>query len=168
MKPLKTLILIVFWTLVVILVSPFLVFIGIPVLIIGEIQGRIRWRMLRRRQVGKIYLICTRCNNWYDFINNNLIPSLPDDIGVGWHLQKKEDLAPESSGQFWCPQVGGVSKPYLVVVTRRKLIHKSLNTVLQELKRHPKVSAESRRACAEIVGKAQEELSRMREAAEGG
>ena len=51
-----------------------------------------------------------------------------------------------------------VAKPYLVSVTPRSLIYKSLNETLQDLKADCRASEDARRACAKIVAEAQREL----------
>ena len=142
-------------------VAPLVLLFGIlslPVVLVMETRGAISLRMFRRREAGHVFLICTSKRNWHDFIKNNVIPTLPENFRVVWQKSGRGGKYPDLVAHLARSRVFGVSKPYMVVVTRRALLHKSLNGVLQEWKPHAKKSDEVRKACAEIMKTIQEEL----------
>lgn len=91
--------------------------------------------MFRRRENGNLYLICTSKRYWYNYIKNNLITILPDNIRVVWHKRKRGGRIPEIIRNLWRSKISGISKPYLVAVQQKELKAKSLNGDLQTLKK---------------------------------
>ena len=49
-------------------------------------------------------------------------------------------------------------KPYLVVITSRGLVHRSLNAVLAEMKPHQERSEHVRATCREAIGRIEQDL----------
>ena len=131
---------------------------ALPIALVVQTQGAISLRMFCRRERGHVYLICTSKRNWHDFLKNNVIPGLPENFRVVWHKAGRGGQCSDLLAHLARSRVFGVSKPYMVVVTARALLHRSLNVPLQELKAQPKRSDAARKACAEIIGKFEEEL----------
>ena len=160
-----TIVLIIARALISILAMPFLLVLGVPALVFSKAKGAISLRAFRRREAGHVYLICTSRRNWHDFLKNNVIPVLPDNFRVVWHKSVRDGEHPAVLGHVDRSGILGVPKPYLVAVTRRALVHKSLNRVLQEFKAHPKKSEETRRACGQIIAQTEQELRATRSTA---
>jgi len=110
-------------------------------------------RAFRRREAGHFYLVCTSRRGWHDFLKNNVIPILPENFRVVWAASAREGLYPDVLRHFARSRNFTVSKPYLVAVTPRALIHKELNAVMQELKIHPKKSEDVQLACLAIINR---------------
>lgn len=129
-----------------------------PFMIVMETRAAISLRVFRRREAGHVFLICTAKRNWHDFLQNNVIPVLPDNFRVVWHKSGRNGEYPDLIAHLARSRVFGVPKPYIVAVTPRALLHKSLNHVLQELKAHPKRATPTQQACLEIINKELEAL----------
>ena len=134
------------------------ILIVIPAVLVVVIKGRISLRLFRRREAGRVYFICTAGRNWHDFLRNNVIPVLPDHYRVVWWKSLHRGKYRQLLGHLEQSRIFNVSKPYIVAVTPRALVHRSLNSILQELKARPKKSEETRRACAQIIAETEEEL----------
>ena len=133
----------------------------LPFILIMQAKAAISLRVFRRREAGHVFLICTSRRNWHDFLNNNVIPVLPDNFRVVWH---KSVCGGEYSGlmrHLTQSHIFGVPKPYIVAVSPRALLHRSLNSALQELKTHPKKSKDTQQACLDIINKELIELRTM-------
>jgi len=144
--------------LLLILVMVPLLVLSIPVFLVSHIVGSISLRRFCRREAGHVYLICTSRRGWHDFLKNNVIPILPDNFRVVWCKSMHAGEGMPLLRHLSHSHIFNVSKPYLVAVTRRALVHKSLNTVLQKLKAHPKKSEHTRQACAQIITQVLHEL----------
>lgn len=130
-----------------------------PVIALLEAKARISLRRFRRREAGTFYLVCASRRGWHDFLRNNLIPVLPDDTQAVWCGRARGGRRRAFFSHLARSGILGVPKPYLVAVTRRTLMHKSLNGALQELKARPKVSEHTRESCAGIIAEARDELA---------
>jgi hypothetical protein len=142
-------------------VAPLVLLFGIlslPIVLVMETRGALSLRAFRRREAGHVYLICTSKRNWHDFLKNNVIPILPDNFRVVWQKSRRGGQYPDLVVHLARSRVFGVSKPYMVVVTRKALRHQSLNVPLQQLKAHAKRSDDIRKACAGIIKTIEEEL----------
>ena len=140
-------VLILIFGIILIVCSPIL----IPMWIISELRTAIRFRRFRRREAGNFYLVCTSKRNWRDFLRNNVIPILPDNVRVVWHKSMRGNQNPDLQGFLNRSKIFAVSKPYLIAVTKQALRVKSLNADLQALKPHAKVSDEIRGACLHLI-----------------
>ena len=148
-------------TIVWVAVAPLVLLFGIlllPIILVMETKGALSLRAFRRREAGYVYLICTSRRNWHDFLKNNVIPTLPDNFRLVWRKSGRGGEYPNLVAHLARSRVFGVSKPYMVVVTRRALLHQSLNGPLQQLKPHAKRSDDVSKACADIIKTIQEEL----------
>jgi hypothetical protein len=131
---------------------------SLPFILVKKIKAAIRLRMFRRREAGYVYLICTSKRNWHDFLKNNVIPILPDNFRVVWQKPLRSSKQPDLFAHLARSSVRSISKPCLVVVTPRALLHRSLNVPLQPLKAHSKRSADIRLQCARIINELEGEL----------
>ncbi len=162
MKPLKSIARVILWAPLVVVAIPallvFLILFGIPTLIICETKAAISLRIFRRREAGHVFLICASRRGWYDFLKNNVIPVLPDNVRVVWVKLAQDARYPDLLGHLSRSRIFGVSKPYIVAVTPRAFVHKSLNAELQNLKGHPKKSEQTQQECLEIINRALQKL----------
>ena len=158
MKLIRKIAAFVAWLPLIIIAIPFLIVIGIPSGIFLETKAAISLRVFRRREAGQVFLICTSQRNWHDFLKNNVIPVVPDNFRVVWRKSMRGGDFPSLLDHLAQSRIFGVSKPYIVAVTPRALLHKSLNSVLQELKAYPKKSEDTRQACLEIIHRELKEL----------
>jgi hypothetical protein len=154
MKPIKTML---FGAAVVPLMILFFI-LALPFILVSKTKAAISLRIFRRRESGYVYLICTNRRNWHDFLKNNVIPVLPDNFRVVWRKSVRGSKHPDLFRHLACSHISSISKPYLVLVTPRALLHGSLNIPLQPLKAHPKKSEDVRTKCARIVKDLEEEL----------
>jgi hypothetical protein len=138
----------------VIVLSPLI----IPVVVVMQIRLAISLRMFQRREAGHWYLVCTSKRNWYDFLRNNVIPVLPDNFRVVWQKPNRGEPYPELQAHLAQSKIWGISKPYLVAVTKQALRVKSLNGDFQDLKPTAKRSDEIRSACLEKIEASMKEL----------
>jgi hypothetical protein len=128
--------------------------IGLP----GALFDRLRYRAFRRREAGRVYLVCTPRRNWHDFIRNNVIPIVPDHYRVVWSMSQRGGSPSVLLGEFMRGHNFGIPKPYLVLVTPRGLVHRSLNATLAALKQHQERSERVQAACREAIGRVEAEL----------
>jgi hypothetical protein len=129
-----------------------------PFILAREINAAISLRKFRRRESGCVYLICTSKRSWHDFLRNNVIPILPNNIRVVWH---KSEPGYKQTDIFACLSRAGladISKPFMVLVTPHALLHRSLNVPLQSLKACSKRSSDIRQKCATIIKDIEGEL----------
>jgi hypothetical protein len=165
MKRIKKIIGVILMAPVVIVLAPFILafilVVVLPGMIIWNINAAISLRIFRRREAGHVFLICTSRRGWHDFLKNNVIPVLPDNVRVVWKKPAGKSEYRSFFRHLDCSHIFNVSKPYLVLVTPRALIPKSLNETLQKLKTHPEKSEETRRACAEIIAGTENDLRTM-------
>jgi hypothetical protein len=137
---------------------------SLPFILASETKAAISLRRFRRRECGNVYLICTSNRNWHDFLKNNVIPVLPDNYRVVWRKSVRGSKHPDLFRNLDRSHVFRISKPYLVLVTPRALLHGSLSIPLQTLKVHPKKSSDVRTKCARIINDLEQDL-RTRSAA---
>ncbi len=140
---------------------PFGILLGafaLPVIFVMETKASISLRAFRRREAGHVYLVCTSRRNWHHFLKNNLIPVLPGNFRVIWHEPERDGQCPKTLEHFARSSILDIPKPYLVAVTSRTLLHRSLNEVLQGLKAHAKKSEETRQQCVQIITKTTNEF----------
>ena len=142
-------------------VAPLVLLFGIlslPFVLVMETKGALSLRAFRWREAGHVYLICTSKRNWHDFLKNNVIPILPENFRVVWQKSGRGGQYPDLVAHLARSRVFGVSKPYMVVVTRQALRHQSLNGPLQQLKSHAKRSDDIRQVSAGIIKTFEEAL----------
>ena len=151
--------------LLLLLVAVVVFVVASPLIVVLGLKGRLSLRRFRRREAGTFYLVCTSRRGWHDFLRNNVVPVLPEDTGVVWRRRGRKAWRNPFFGHLARSGIQGARKPYLVAVTKRALVHRSLNAALQELKARPKVSEDTRRACAGIIADARDELRGTRPAA---
>ena len=139
---------------ILILLSPIL----LPIFIVWRIYDSITLRVFRLKHAGYFFLICTSRHDWYDFLSNNVIPILPDNVRVAWYHTKNQDKRPELFQRLSQSKIYGLSKPYLVAVTKKAIHAKSLHTEFQVFKPCSKRSEEVQSACRKIIEVNQNEL----------
>lgn len=144
--------------LVVVVLGPVVAVAGLPVLVVTEIGASVRLMRFRRKEAGCCYLICTSRRGWHDFLKNNVAPYLPGNVRVVWHrpgMPKDEDpiFAHVRRSKYF-----NITKPYLVCVTRRRLIVRTVNDRLLHLKPMAWVCEEARKASAAILAATMTEL----------
>ena len=130
---------------------PLLIVFGVPILAFWGIYAWVTLWAFRRREAGRVYLVCTARRNWHDLLVNHIIPALPEGSRVVWRKASR-------GGDYWKLRrivdrawLDVRPLPYLLVVTRRKLRGRSLNESLQPFKDHPAKTDETRRACEAII-----------------
>lgn len=143
---------------ILILVLPLIILLGIPLVLFSETKAAISMHVFRRREQGHVYLICTSKRGWHDFLKNNVIPAVPGDVRVVWQEARRNDEYPRIFAYLARSRVFGVPKPYLVRITARNPIYKSLNPAFRHLKARPRKSRETRQACAELIEQTLNEL----------
>jgi len=151
MKRIKQIAALIAWAPLIIVAIPFLIVFGIPAAIFFQTKAAISLRTFRRRENGHVFLICTSKRDWHDFLKNNVIPVLPDNFRVVWHKSVRDGEYSGLIGHLAQSHIFAMSKPYLVAVTQRALLPKTLNLILQDLKRHPKRSEGTQAACLQII-----------------
>lgn len=77
---------------------------------------------------------------------------------VVWQEARRNDEYPRIFAYLARSRVFGVPKPYLVRITARNPIYKSLNPAFRHLKARPRKSRETRQACAELIEQTLNEL----------
>ena len=145
----------------IVVAIPLIVVVGLislPFIFVMETKAAIALRVFRRREAGHVFLICTSKRNWHDFLRNNVIPVLPDNLRVVWVESVRNGEYPDLIDHLARSRVFGISKPYLVAVTPKALLHRSLNSTLQQLKKHPKRSEDTQQACLEIINQELREI----------
>ena len=104
-----------------------------------------------RENCGKIFLICSRRRGWYEFLENNLIPAIPENIEPVWIESKYKDRKVKplfvAMNRFYSP----ASKPFLLKVESNTLRRKSLNGILQNYKSKGKKDSSIHRDLNKIV-----------------
>lgn len=146
------------WAAILILVLPLIVLLGIPLVLFCETKAAISMRVFHRREQGHVYLICTSKRGWHDFLKNNVIPVVPGNVRVVWQEAGRNDEYPRIFAYLARSRVFGVSKPYLVRITARNPVCKSLNPAFRQFKARPRKSPETRQACVEIIEQTLNEL----------
>lgn len=132
-----------------------------PLFVYEEILHFFVIRKFRHNNAGRSFLICSSRRNWHDFLQNNLIPILPDNFLVVWVGKTGKKNYPKPPKAFrYLPVLG--KYPILVVVTRDRLKYQSLHDRLYHSKMSPKKSEETRRTLAAIIADAEKELQRQR------
>lgn len=98
--------------------------------------------------VGQVYLICSRKRGWEPFLQNNVTPVLPTEILPIW----LESPAPFAN-VVRAGRLANVflAKPFLIRVTRFRLLSAPLNSQLADLKCFGAVSELARRDVREIL-----------------
>ncbi len=143
---------------ILILVLPLIILLRIPLVLFSETKAAISMRVFRRREQGHVYLICTSKRGWHDFLKNNVIPVVSGNVRVVWQEARRNDEYPRIFAYLARSRVSGVPKPYLVRITARNPIYKSLNPAFRHLKARPRKSRETRQACAELIEQTLNEL----------
>ena len=111
---------------------------SLPFILLMRIDEIIKLRIFCRRESGNVYLICTSKRSWHEFLNNNLIPILPDNFRVVWVKPNRDGVHDEIIKHLDRARIYGIAKPYLIFVTKNSLHPYSLNLELQKLKSHQK------------------------------
>jgi hypothetical protein len=95
-------------------------------------------------------------------LKNNLIPVLPDNFRVVWHkqgcVQGRDGKLPPLFKHLATSHIFSISKPYLVVVTPKALVPKSINRAFTGLKSKAARSTEVQAACAKQILEIEQEL----------
>ena len=66
---------------------PLLIVFGVPILAFWGIYAWVTLWAFRRREAGRVYLVCTARRNWHDLLVNHIIPALPEGSRVArWRL----------------------------------------------------------------------------------
>ena len=117
--------------LIIILLVPFFILILPFSLLIEFINGKlkkIRVKKFCKKAAGNYFLICSKRHNWYDYIQNNIIPVLPSIINVVWY-KRNASLAANNTylSILDIPGVYGGTKPLLLTVLPDHINVKSLN-----------------------------------------
>ena len=147
--------------LLAILVIPLIIMavvVSLPFILLMRIDELIKLRIFRKHEEGNVYLICTSKRNWHEFLNNNVIPVLPDNFRVIWAKPYRDGKQKKIITHLKNSKIYGVAKPYIVVVTPKALLHESLNIKFQHLKTHQKVSEDTREASLKILLQTEKEL----------
>lgn len=98
--------------------------------------------------VGREYLICSRRRGWEPFLQNNLVPILPEQISTVWI-----EAAKPTADVLHAGRIANVffAKPFLIRVTRFRLLSVSLNPLLANPKCHGAVSESVRVEARRVV-----------------
>ena len=83
---------------------------------------------------------------------------LPPHFRVVWARRRPKDEYAVLLKHLSRCKIFSVSKPYMVAVTPGAFLHKSVNPMLQHLKKHTARSAETREACARIISESERAL----------
>ncbi|MBU0983369.1 MAG: hypothetical protein KKA42_05835 [candidate division Zixibacteria bacterium] len=159
MNSLKPIVISIGRVLLIVVILPLVLVIGLPMAGVMAIRDSIAERRFRRREMGRLYLLCSSRRNWYDFLNNNVSSHLPDNCRIIWvpktggrdgYLAERFD-----SRHLFRPRM---ARPCLALVTSKKIFHTSLHAEFKELKSQPRKSEETRRACAEVINRGIEDL----------
>lgn len=105
--------------------------------------------------VDQVYLICSRKRGWEPFLRNNVVPVLPGKLLPIW----LESPAPFAN-VVRAGRIANVflAKPFLIRVTRFRLLSMPLNSQLADLKCLGAVSEVARRDARKILDAAVAEL----------
>ena len=162
MKKIRNIIIVIVLLPIFVAFVPFFLFVCLPAACLHQLRVNVALRLFRRREKGTVYLICTSKRGWHDFLKNNIIPVLPDNFQVIWHKQgcvrgrdgKRHPLFTHLAASHIC----GLSKPYLVFVTPKALIPKSINGAFTGLKSKAARSSEVQALCAKKILEIEQEL----------
>lgn len=130
----------------------------LPIFLARQVCDRIQLRVFRRKHAGHFFLVCTSKHGWYDFLLNNVIPILPDNIRVAWYNTKGPDRNVDLFHRLTQSKIYGLPKPYLVVVTEKRIQAKSLHGELQKLKTTSRKAEHVQLACRRLIESKQNEL----------
>lgn len=162
MKKIRNIIIVIILLPILVVFVPFVLIVCIPAACIHQLRVNIALRVFRRRENGTVYLICTSKRGWHDFLKNNLIPVLPDHFRVVWHkqgcAQGRDGKLPPLFKHLASSHIFSMSKPYLVVVTPKALIPKSINGAFTGLKSKAARSSEVQAACAKQILEIEQEF----------
>jgi hypothetical protein len=162
MKKIRNIIIVIVLLPVLVAFMPFFVIVCIPAACIHQLRANLALRAFRHRNNGTVYLICTSKRGWHDFLKNNLIPVLPDNFRVVWHkqgcVQGRDGKLPPLFKHLATSHIFSISKPYLVVVTPKALVPKSINRAFTGLKSKAARSTEVQAACAKQILEIEQEL----------
>ena len=124
------------------------------------LRSAVALKRFLRREAGAVYLVCTSKRNWYDFIQNNIIPVLPDNVKVVWAKPVQNEVYRELQSFLHQSNLWSIPKPFFVAVTSHALYAISLNRKLQELKPKAKSSNETKLTCKVIIDASLEKLQK--------
>jgi hypothetical protein len=153
-KAIVGVLIVVFVLILILLLSPVI----IPVGAFMYVREAISLKIFRHREDGHFYLICASKRNWQNFLRNNVIPVLPCNIKVVWCKPREKGAYSDLQQYLSQSKICGISKPYIVAVTKHAIRVKSLNGDLQKQKANEKISEETRIACLKIVEECQKGL----------
>ena len=122
-----------------------------PLIVFFSLKENIFLRRFRKRNAGCVYLICTRKKGWYNFLNNNVIPVLPDNFKTVWLHAERESkieyiLKCVGSTKMFC-----IEKPYMVIVRKDCFDIISLNKVFQGIKQIQKKDKKAQSKALKII-----------------
>jgi len=141
---------------VIILIIPLIVLI-LPFSLLYEIliadkRQKRKLRKFRDQANGNYFLICSKRHNWYDFIQNNVIPVLPSNLNIVWY-EGNCDLEIDNIriSATEVPGVYGATKPLLLTVFPDHINVESLNNDFKELRQMSMRKDENVREKARIL-----------------
>ena len=101
-------------------------------------------RRFRRRFAGRIIFYYTPKRGYRDFIHNNVLPVLPEDvISVQMGRQVHDDLHHPARYLPRAFRIARISRPFFVLIGRYKPVVLSANLILAPLKRSAAASVET-------------------------
>lgn len=117
------------------------------------LRTRLAERRFFRQYSGKRVLVCSRRGIWYDFLRNNVVPELEQDVEVVWTEENRSDgdHVPVLLRLVARGHRNAFSKPYLVHVDGRALTVVNLHDQLQPLTSSAARSAGARQRVREVL-----------------
>lgn len=139
---------------VVLLLSPLLVPLVAFLVVFSLVVSAYSWLWLLCfcwTHVDEVYLVCSRKRGWEPFLRNNLVPVIPDSLLPIW-LESPESRA----NVVRAGRLSNVflAKPFLIRVTRFRLLSLPLNSQLAELKCLGAISETARHDARKILNAA--------------
>ncbi|HEX6099740.1 MAG TPA: hypothetical protein VF432_25725 [Thermoanaerobaculia bacterium] len=98
---------------------------------VAWIGDKLWLRRFRHQNAGRVFLLASRRHGWFEFITNNVEPSLPGDAHVAWLSRDHVDPLHRALRLSSHPDV---PRPILVYVTRRHLRAVSVHDALLAFK----------------------------------
>ncbi len=144
-----------------ILLSPLILCIGIIVLLIVlflSLRDRVRYKRFCRSHNNEQFLVCTTRHGWKNFLENNVIPTLPQTVIVEWNTRRYRNQNPVNLCDFFWARP---PKPFFARITLDGIKTTSLNDTLQTLKKSAKRDVMVQRQVRSILEEKLREFSAM-------
>jgi hypothetical protein len=126
----------------------------------AAVVARDLWRIRRfyRTYRGRYIFVATRRHGWYDFIRNNVMPTLPADVEVAWvDGSERGPFAEDWAVTLRRLNVRG-QKPFLLRVMDRRVVvlplHEQLNSIREQRARSAAVQQEIREILVSAIAQA--------------